>query len=52
MSKEAEAAKAHQIAQQSMWTVVSRELLIAGHKEDGRTVYRREAKAKFVSNAV
>jgi transposase-like protein len=51
MSKEAEAAKAHHIAQESMWTVVSRELLIAGHKEDGRTVYRREAKAKLVAAA-
>ena len=32
----------------AMWTVVSPEALIAGHKEDGRTVYRREAKARLV----
>ena len=34
-----------------MWRVVSREALIAGHKEDGRTVYRREGKAKLVAAA-
>jgi transposase-like protein len=36
----------------SMWAVVSREALVAGHKEDGRTVYRREAKARLVAAAV
>lgn len=36
----------------AMWTVVSREGLIAGHKEDGRTVYRREAKARLVAAAI
>jgi transposase-like protein len=35
----------------AMWTAVSREALIAGYKEDGRTVYRREAKAKLVAAA-
>jgi transposase-like protein len=34
-----------------MWPVVSREALIAGYKEDGRTVYRREGKAKLVAAA-
>ena len=36
----------------AMWTVVSREALVAGHKEDGRTVYRREAKARLVAAAM
>jgi transposase-like protein len=31
--------------------LVSREELIAGYKEDGRTVYRREAKAKLIAAA-
>ena len=35
----------------AMWTAVSREALIVGYKEDGRTVYRREAKAKLVAAA-
>jgi putative addiction module killer protein len=47
-----EELKGHHAAQALMWTVVSREALIAGHKEDGRTVYRREAKTKLVNAAI
>lgn len=47
-----EELKGHQAAQLRMWTVVSREALIAGHKEDGRTVYRRDAKTKLVNAAI
>jgi transposase-like protein len=46
-----EEAKAQGQEQALMWTVVSREALIAGHKEDGRTVYRREAKRRLVAAA-
>jgi transposase-like protein len=48
MSEQVEIQRQEQVA---MWTVVSREALIAGHKEDGRTVYRRDAKAKLVAAA-
>lgn len=34
-----------------MWPVVSLEALVAGYKQDGRTVYRREGKARLVAAA-
>jgi transposase-like protein len=49
MSEDGKAQRQAQAA--AMWTVVSREALIAGHKEDGRTVYRREAKQRLVAAA-
>jgi transposase-like protein len=49
MNKELKSQREIEVA---MWTVVSREALIAGHKEDGRTVYRREAKAKLIAAAL
>jgi transposase-like protein len=48
MNKEMKSQREIEVA---MWTVVSREALIAGHKEDGRTVYRRDAKAKLIAAA-
>jgi transposase-like protein len=47
-----EELKMHRGEPAAMWTVVSAEALIAGHKEDGRTVYRREAKARLVAAAI
>jgi transposase len=49
MSEDGKAQRQEQAA--AMWTVVSREALIAGHKDDGRTVYRREAKQRLVAAA-
>ena len=46
-----EDGKARMEATSAMWTVVSREALIAGSKDDGRTVYRREAKARLIATA-
>jgi transposase-like protein len=46
-----EDGKVQRQEQAAMWTAVSCKALIAGHKEDGRMVYRREAKAKLVAAA-
>jgi transposase len=45
-------SKAKGITEIGAGRLVSREELIAGHKEDGRAVYRREAKAKLVAAAI
>jgi transposase-like protein len=52
MSEDGKAQRQEQAATAATaWTVVSREALIAGHKEDGRTVYRCEAKQRLVAAA-
>ena len=51
MSEDDKVGRAGGDGESGMWALVSREGLIAGRKEDGRTVYRREGKKMLVAAA-